>query len=887
MQVNTLRLSLNLLRRDWRAGEWRVLLLALVLAVGSLATVGLFADRVRQALAQQATNLIGADLRITSTRELSPAYRDMAQGLRVIESRTFPSMVAHGEQVALSEIQAVEAGYPLRGKVVVDDGQGGVFTSTIVPSPQPSVGTASHSTKPASGQVAGYPSGRESNRENQLLIPARGTVWVDEWLLRRLDVKIGDEVGIGAQRFMVAARIVKDVDQSLGFASFAPRVMMNDADLNATGLLQEGSRISYRLMFAGEAAQIVDLRAALQEKLSGNEKLEDVRDARPEIRTALERAESFLGLAALTAAILAGAAMALAARRFVSRHLDACAVMRCLGAQQNQVLQLFLYQFLLLGVIAVLAGGLLGYLTQAALVESIASMHDASLPQPSVMPLFKAAASGFSLLLGFAFLPLLQLRKVSPLRVLRRELGAPETSAWLIYGVAGLALAGLFLWHAGSLKLGLAVLGGLLAGLLIFGGCAWSLLKLLHHVSQRRRFFVGASHARDFQIVRERGSLLQLAKSVQYALANLARHGRSASIQIVALSLGGMALLVLTLVRADLLEAWQGKLPADAPNRFVVNIQPDQLPAVQEFFTQHALAAPALQPMVRGRLLAINSREINGDSYPDPRARALVEREFNLSYMEQMPIWNELVSGQWWSAQAMGELSVEEGIAKTLNIHLGDMLTYDVAGNQFSARVTSLRKVQWDSMKVNFFVIATPDLLKDMPSSYLSSFYLPPDKARVGDELSRTFPNILLIDTGEVIAQLRNIMDQIAQTVSAVFLFTLLCGLVVLYAALLATQDERGHEAAILRTLGADSRYLRRLHLSEFAVLGGLSGLFAAAGAVLLGWVLARFVLEIPYRFDALIWLIGVGGGVCVVMLAGWLATRKFIALSPLELLRE
>jgi putative ABC transport system permease protein len=509
-------------------------------------------------------------------------------------------------------------------------------------------------------------------------------------------------------------------------------------------------------------------------------------------------------------------------------------------------------------------------------------MRDASLPQPGVMPLLKAAASGFALLLGFAFLPLLQLRKVSPLRVLRRELGLPEASGWLIYGVAGLVLAGLFLWHAGSLKLGMAVLGGLLAGLLVFGWLAWVLL----HGLARNAFF--------FQ------------SQWRHAFNNLARHGSSAAVQVVALSLGGMALLVLTLVRADLLESWQGKLPVDTPNRFVVNIQPDQTRSVLDFFAKQKLPPPQLQPMVRGRLVAINDRAINGDSYPDPHARGLVEREFNLSYMEQMPAWNELVSGKWWrrkgDAAGIGhppasplrgkddvrdELSVEEGIAKTLDIHLGDTLTYDVAGSRFTARVTSLRKVQWDSMKVNFFVIATPELLKDMPTSYLGSFYLPPDKVRAGDELSRAFPNLLLIDTGAVIAQVRNIMDQIAQTVSAVFLFTLLCGLVVLYAALLATQDERSHEAAILRTLGADSRYLRRLHLSEFAVLGGLSGLFAAAGAVLLGWVLARFVLEIPYQANLSIWLIGVLGGMAVVMLAGWLATRNLVIRSPLALLRE
>jgi putative ABC transport system permease protein len=815
-----------------------VLLLALVLAVGSLATVGLFADRVRQALQQQAQSLIGADLRITSTRPFVAGYRKSAEarGLQVVQSRTFPSMLAHGEQVLLSEIQAVEPGYPLRGKIEIDDG--------------------SHHVARA--------------------IPARGTVWVDERLLERLEVDIGDEVGIGERRFTVAAHIVKDIDQSIGFASFAPRVLMNDADLASTGLLQEGSRISYRLLIAGDALQVKALRAALEPGLTGNEKMEDVRDARPEIRTALERAENFLGLAALTTAILAGAAMALAARRFVLRHLDGCAVMRCLGAQQGQVLWLFLYQFILLGVVSVLFGGLLGYATQAVLVETIVSMRDASLPQPGVLPLLKAAASGFSLLLGFAFLPLLQLRRVSPLRVLRRELGLPEASGWLIYGLALGVLALLFLWHAGSLKLGLTVLGGLLAGLLAFGWLAWVLL----HGLARNAFFFQAQW--------------------RHALNNLARHGSNAAVQVVALSLGGMALLVLTLVRADLMESWQGKLPPETPNRFLVSIQPDQVQPVRDFFARQSLPVPELQPMVRGRLVAINERPISGDSYPDPRARGLVEREFNLSYMEQMPAWNELVQGQWWTnspskpnppkpplsgGSQEGQLSVEEGIAKTLGIHLGDMLTYDVAGSRFSARVSNLRKVQWDSMRVNFFVIATPELLRDFPASYLSSFYLPPERARAGDELAREFPNLLLIDTGAVIGQVRNIMDQIAQTVSAVFLFTLLSGLAVLYAALLATQDERSHEAAILRTLGADSRYLRRLHLSEFAVLGGLSGLFAAAGAVLLGWVLARFVLEIPYQPDTSIWFIGCGGGMAVVMLAGWLATRKLTLRPPLRIL--
>ena len=836
--MNLFFLSLNLLRRDWRAGEWRVLLLALVLAVGSLATVGLFADRVRLALQQEATSLIGADLRVVSARPLPPAYRGMAEarGLRTAESRAFLSMVAYREQTLLSEIQAVGAGYPLRGRIEIDDGPGSTPSLTL---PLHVGGNG------VEGAVS------------------RGTVWVDGRLLRRLDVRVGDEIDIGTQRFTVAARIVRDIDRAVGFYSIAPRVLMNGDDLVATGLLQEGSRIVYRLMVAGEVRQIEALRDELKPKLANGEKLEDVRDARPEIRTALERAEHFLGLAALTAAILAGAAMALAARRFVLRHLDTCAMLRCLGAQQGQVLRLFLYQFLLLGVVAVLLGCALGYVTQAVLVGFIESMRDTELPQPSVLPAIKSAVSGFVLLLGFAFLPLLQLRKVSPLRVLRRELGAPQANALLAYGLAVLVLAGLFLWHSGSVKLGFTMLGGLLAGLLCFGLLAWSMLRWLARYSFR------------------------FPAQLRHAFNNLARHGRDSALQVVALGLGGMALLLLTLVRGDLLQSWQCKLPPDTPNRFVVNIQPDQQKAVQDFFARQSVPQPQLLPMVRGRLVAINTAPINGDSYADPRARELVEREFNLSYAEKMPEWNELVQGQWWNSSSQSQLSVEEGIAERLGIRLGDELTYDVAGSRFTARVSNLRKVQWDSMKVNFFVIATPELLRDYPASYLTSFYLPPDKLRAGDQLVREFPNLLVIDTGAMIEQVRGIMEQIAQTVSVLFLFTLLSGLAVLYAALLATQDERINEAAILRTLGADSRYLRHSHLSEFAALGLLSGLLASVGAVLLGWVLARFVLEIPYQASVIIWPIGGLGGMGVVMLAGWLGTRRLTTLPPLAILRE
>lgn len=828
-----------MLARDWRAGEWRVLLIALVLAVGSISTVGLFSDRVRQALQQESHSLLGADLRINSIRPIPQSYREEAQkrGLRVVDTASFPSMVSNKSGNMLSEVQAVQDGYPLRGTIQIVDASD-------------SSSAANESNEPPLGHPA-------------QAVPARGTLWADERLMRRMDVKLGDEIILGALHLRLAAFVIRDVDQAVSFASVAPRVQINIGDLQASGLVQVGSRINYRLLIAGDNKQVESYRNWIATQIKPGEKLEDVRDARPEIRQAMERAEHFLGLAALMAFVLAGIAMALAARQFITRHLDACAVMRCLGATQDQVLRIYLYQFLILGVAAVMLGAFIGWSAQASLVEAVEALREANLPAPGLLPLLQAAISGMALLLGFTFLPLWQLKSVTPLRVIRRELGIPSSNTGLVYASGAVVLSALFLWQAGSIKLGLTVLAGLAVGLLLFGLIAWASLRLLAALPLGNR----------------------------HVFANLARHGRGNAVQIVALSLGGMSLLLLTLVRTELMQNWRERLPPDAPNRFIVNVQQDQREPVEQFFKQHDLASPSLFPMVRGRLIAINGRDITSDDYPDQRARALVERETNLSWSAEVPVGNQLVQGKWWTPIAKPgmepdkEISLEEGIAKTLNIAIGDMLTYDIAGSQFTAKVINFRKVRWDSMQVNFFVITSPGLLENYSASYLSSFYLPRDKVRAGDALLKAFPNLLVIDTEAIITQVRHIMDQIAQTLGAVFMFTLLSGLAVLYAALLATQDERIYQSAILRTLGADSRYLRRQHLTEFAVLGALSGLFAAAGSATLGWVLAKNVLEIPFAPPALLWLVGISGGMLIVMLAGWLVTRRVTNLPPLQVL--
>ena len=833
--MNLVKLSFRMLRRDWRAGELRVLVFALVVAVGGMTTVGFFADRVQLALSRQGNQLLGADLIIVSDRPLPPHYADEAKrlGLAISSALKFPSMAAKGESSLLTEIKAVTDGYPLRGELRITDDIGG--------------------TAPTLAD-------RAANA-----IPSPGSAWVDDKLMTRLALNRGDAIEVGAAHLMVTARITQEPDHSIGFINLGPRILINAADLPATGLVQQGSRIAYRLLVAGDATVVEEFRAWAQSHLTLGERIEGIRDARPEIKAALERAEKFLSLAALASVVLAAAAIALAVRRFSQRHLDGCAVMRCLGASQAVILRLYLYHFIMLGMIASMAGCLLGLVAQEALVYWLSALVEAELPWPSLLPAAHGLLTGMVLLLGFALPPLLNLRRVPALRVLRRDIGMPNTHSLTGYALGLVALSGLFLWKAGDVRLGVSVMGGFVAAIAIFGLLGFLLVK-------------AASGVRS-----------QTGGAWRYGLASIRRRATSSVVQAVALGLGLMALLALTLIRDDLMQNWRTSLPPDAPNRFLVNIQEDQLQPLEAFFSQHNIGHPPVFPMVRGRLTAINDKVIAADDYTDTRAKRLIEREFNLSWASEMSSDNQITKGHWWKSEDTGKavLSVEEGIAKTVGIRVGDSLTYDVAGSPFSATVTSLRKVDWDSFRVNFFVVTPPGVLEKYPASYITSFHLPPQQAEVMNQLIRTFPNFLVIDVAAIINQVQKVMEQVSKAIEFVFLFTLLAGFAVLYAAIASTQDERIHEAAIFRTLGARRSQLMRAWAAEFAIIGGLAGVFAAAGASALGYVIGEYALNLTYTFNPWIWLTGLLAGVLGVTIAGLMGTRSVLSKPPLTILRK
>jgi putative ABC transport system permease protein len=823
-----LRLAWRLLARDYRAGEVTLIATAIVVAVAAVTTVGFFTDRVQRVLEQEANRLLGADLVIADSRPIDPELRREAErrGLAVAEVIRFPSMVVLRDRAVLSDVRVVSPGYPLRGELRIADR---LFA------PDRAVRA----------------------------IPAPGTVWVDERLHTSLDLAPGDRIELGASRFTVAGVITHEPGVELGFLSGAPRLVLNSEDLAGTGLVQPASRIRYRLQLAGEAGSVDAYRAWAAPRLAPGTRSEGVRDARPEVRSALERAEKYLNLAALTSVLLAAVAIALAARRYLQRHLDGCAMMRCLGASHGLIVRLYLAHFTLLGTLSAAIGIAIGVLAQAVLAAGLARVVDISLPAASPLPAVHGAAVGWLLLLGFALPPLMSLARVPTLRVLRRELGAPRGEALFAYLLGAAVVTVMILWRAQELRLGLTVLGWFVAAMACACGLTWVLLRAV-------------------------GTLRARGVSWRFGIANLRRRTLGTILQVVALALGIMALLTLTLVRSDLLRTWRESLPRDAPNRFIINIQPDQVAAIGRFFSERGMAPPELFPMVRGRLVRIGERPVTADNYADERARRLVTREFNLSWAARPQADNRVVAGRWWegTVERSDQFSVERGLAESLGIAMGDALTFDIAGTPVTARVTSLRSVDWDSFNVNFFVVAPPGLLEGYPASYVTSFHLAGGRTDVLTALVKAFPNIVLIDVAQVLSHVQRMMDHAALAVQFVFLFTLIAGLVVLYAAVASTQDERLYQATILRTLGASRPQIRRAHLAEFGLTGAAAGFVAAAGASGLAYFIAHRFLHLAYAPDPAVWLIGIAGGALGVTAAGYLGTRKVLEVAPLKVLR-
>jgi putative ABC transport system permease protein len=834
-------LAYRQLGRDFRAGELRLLVVAVMLAVAALTAVGFFADRINGGLTRDARQLLGGDMVISSDQPAPVEFAAKATqlGLLTATSAVFPSMGRapddKGGASRLVSVKAVSSAYPLRGSVTLD----------------------------------------QRGRVNAA--PERGTVWVDAALLQALKLQQGDALLLGDASLRIGHIIINEPDRGVGFSSLAPRVMLNVLDLPATALIQPASRVNYRLAVAApnadrqaastQAVQNFSDWAQAQIKQSSlrGVRIESLETGRPEMRQTLDRATKFLNLVALLAALLAAVAVAIASRDFASRHLDDCAMLRVLGLPQRTIAAQYATEFCALGLIASVAGVVLGFAMHHVFVVLLAGLVEASLPAPSVRPALFGVGVGFTLLLGFGLPPVLQLARVPPLRVIRREVGAIKPASLLVLVAGAAAFAALLLSVASDLTLGLIAVGGFALAMLMFALLSWVAVNLLK------------------RLVPELGA----ARWLVLATRQIAARPAFAVLQVSALSVGLLALMLLVLLRTDLINSWRQSTPRDAPNRFVINVQPEQGDAFRQRLQAAGIQRYDWFPMIRGRLVAINGKTVKLDDYAEERAQRLLDREFNLSYDAQLPQHNQVTAGRWVPNEP-NAMSVEDGLAKLLNLKLGDELSFDVGGAAAKGRITSLRKVDWSSMRVNFFVIFPTQNMSNLSHSLIAAYREPADKAAAFDNLlASEFPNITSIDVSASIIQIQQVLNQVVRAVEFLFAFTLTAGLVVLFSAITATREARSREFAVMRALGASAKLLKQVQRAELLGVGSLAGVLASVAAMVVGWALARYVFE--FSWGAPLWLPLVGGavGALLALAAGWWGLRDVLRRPVMQMLRQ
>jgi putative ABC transport system permease protein len=824
------RLALRLLARDWRAGELRILAAALVVAVAASTTIGFFTDRLSRGMVNQSADLLGADLVLTSPRPVETSWLEEARNrdLRLARTLEFASVVVAGDALQLSSVKVVDERYPLRGRL----------------------------------RTAPAPFASEAPTD---AVPPPGEAWAALELLNRLGIGVGDSVQAGERTLEVSRILTFEPGQARDLFGVSPRLLMNWADLAAANLVQPGSRLSYYYLFAGEEGDIGRYRAWLQTRLGPSHELLGIREGRRAVGTALERAERFLGLSVLAATLLAGVAIAMAARRYSERHFDMSAMLRCLGASQRDLLALYLPQLAVLAALASAAGCLLGWLAQYGLLYLLADLLPAAPSGTRLWPVLAGFATGVIALAGFALPPILRLRRVPPLRVLRRDLLPLPASAWLVYGAAVLAVIVLMWRYTRSWPLTLAVLAGGAGATLLLALLAFLLLWAGRRLNRR----VGVTW--------------------RFGLNNLWRRLSVSISQILAFGLTLMAMAVVALVRTDLLATWQSQLPSDIPNHFAINILPDQVQGVEALLDSRGMPASELYPMVRGRLVSIDGQPVREAVSKEARADNALNRELNLTWTMHLQDDNAIITGRWWRPGDRGRplVSVEAQLAARLGIRPGDELGFRIGGAELTAQVTSLRTVQWDSFRPNFYMIFPPGVLDRFPATYMTSFYLDKDDKPLLVELVRQFPAVTVLELDLIIDQVARIFRQATLAVEYVLVFVLLAGFAVLFAALQSSLDARLHEGALLRALGASRRQLRRSHLAEFAALGLFAGLLAAGGTECLAWLLYNRVMQLDYSFKWPLWIITPLAGALLVGAAGYWGTRPVLRRSPLLLLRE
>ncbi len=833
MSIHGLRSFLGSLRRELRTPPLRLLMGSVALAVAALSTVAFLSQRLQAGLWRDAHQLLGGDAAWVSDQPVPDAVlaKARAGGLRTSVQLSMASMASAAESAEIATtgampvlvaLKAVDDAYPLMGSVQL---QG--------------------------GRIAGA--------------PERGQVWVDAAILSQLSLQVGQALQLGHSQLRIGGVIAQEPDRGMGFMSLAPRVMMHAADVTGTGLVQPASRLSWRLVVAGsaDAVQGWTLQAQQwldQQGLRGT-RIETLSSGRPEMQQTLERARSFLNLVALLTAVLSAVALAMAARSYAREQLDACALRRVWGQTQTQLLSNHLLQLSLAGALACGIGAFAGWGLHGGLVAVLQDLWQVQLPSAGPGPWLLSVAVGMVLLWGFGVPPVIQLAKVPALRVLRRQMQPPGVRTWMVTALGLLAFAAITLLFGQDARLVGMTLAGFVLAALVFAVLAGALVRAAALLPGSRRGGWGM------------------------ALKQLTARPGLTIVQVSAMALGLMALALMLLLRTDLLSSWRQVTPANAPDHFVINVQPDQQQAFRSHVAQSGAELVDWFPMVRGRLVSINGKAVKAEDFEGDRAQRLVEREFNLSYSSSLPDQNTLLQGQWQSGDS-GQVSVEDGLANTLGLKLGDRVGFDMAGVVHEARITSVRKVDWTSMRANFFMIYPVASMPQWPTTYLATLR----SAQAGDtldaQLVRQFPNVTTVDLRQTLGQIQRMLDQVMGALQSLFGLSLLSGLLVFWTVLDAGRKQRVHEYAVWRALGASHRRLTTMQALELGLQGLLAGLLATGSALALGWTLARQVLDLPWTVSW--WMLPVGAlvGALLALLTGQWALRGLLGQSVVQTLR-
>ncbi len=822
-------LAIRLLLRDWNAGELKVLLLALVIAVASMTSIGVFTNRIEHSMTDQAGQFLGADLLVKSSRVIDQSiiFKANEFGLRSSEAISFASVISVGDEFQLAHIKAVDKYYPLLSQVKIAHTLYG----------------------------------------NDMLVshgPAPGEVWLAPRLFSSLGITLNQLVEIGQIKLKVTAVLKQDPGENSSLIAVAPRVLMNIQDVINTGIVQPGSRVNYLNSFAGKQENRQRFEKWLTPKLTSTQSLIGGTENSEAISSAMQKADQYLSLASMLSVMLSGIAIAMAANRYGQRHFDQVALMRCMGATQTSIMKIFAIQLIALGSLASLIGILFGYLAQQGLVYILSDLFVRELPSPSLYPLIVGFLSGFITLGGFSYPTIMRLRQVSPLRVLRNDISPLNISAWIVYGLATLAVILLMWWQSGHLVLTLLVLLGTLSCIIIL----FVITSIMTKISS---------------------FLIPILKGPwKTGLQQIIRYKRENQLQILVFGLSLLILMTIYLIRTDLFDRWQAQLPDDAPNHFVINIQSYETDKVNSFFHEKSINSEGLYPMVRGRITHINDISISDDSTDKRQLDESLKRELNLSWSNVLQKNNSLIKGKWWDENDTGKqyISIEKGLARRLQVDIGDKLSFLIADRSIDVTIRSIRSVQWESFQPNFYILFPPGSIEQFPATYISSFYIEKERKNILNQLVKEFPTLTVLEIDEIMQQVRSIMQQVSLAIEYVMLFVLMAGTMVLIASMQSSMDHRNQNAIIMRTLGASSSYLRRALFSEFILLGLFSGILAIIGTEIISLLLYEQIFELDFQAHYILWLAGPVISISLILFISWIYMRHIPRQSPLKIMR-